>query len=178
MPSRDDIKTFWALEIDHAAVGLEPAGAEDACFCTPAGAEVFARLGCDGVHFVLLPGDERVFCVDPAMGEPGSYALPVAEDFRQFLSFVLFCGDANPISQIWWMGEGRFRAFLKEEAERSWEGMGDLLERKKAALTAIAAAFHLEPADPWGPVKALQGAFDPSALTFSPEYYEVLGLEP
>ena len=133
MPSRDDIKTFWALEIDPTAVGLEPAGAEDACFCTPAGAEVFARLGCDGVHFVLLPGDERVFCVDPAMGEPGSYALPVAEDFRQFLSFVLFCGDANPISQIWWMGEGRFRAFLKEEAERSWEGMGDLLERKKAA---------------------------------------------
>ena len=178
MPSRDDIKTFWDLEIDHTAVGLEPAGAEDACFCTPAGAEVFARLGCDGVHFVLLSEDERVFCVDPTMGEPGTYVLPVAEDFRQFLSYVLFCGDATPLSQIWWMEEERFRDFLREERERTWEGMEDFLARKQAALGILTGAFSLEPADPWGAVKALQAAFDPCVLTFSPEYYEVLGLEP
>ena len=98
--TRDDIKTFWTLEIDHSAIGLEQAGAEYAYFCTPAGAEVFACLGCDGVHFALLPGDEKIYCVDPAMGEPGTYVLPVAADFRQFLSYVLFCGDANPIAQI------------------------------------------------------------------------------
>lgn len=31
--------------------------------------------------------------------------------------------------------------------------------------------------DPYEPVKALQGAFDPGVLTFSDEYYDVLGLE-
>ena len=65
--TRDDLKIFQSLEVDHSAIGLEPAGAESACFCTPVGAEVFAGLGCDGVHFVLLPGDERVFCVEPSL---------------------------------------------------------------------------------------------------------------
>ena len=78
MPSREDIRKFFSLPLDPTAVGLEPAGPEYACFCTPAGAETFAGLGCDGVHFVLLPGDDGVYCVDPAMGEPGTYVLPVA----------------------------------------------------------------------------------------------------
>ena len=57
------------------------------------------------------------------------------------------------------------------------EGMEDFLAQKRAALGAVAAAFHLEPADPWKPVKALQAAFDPSGLVFSDTYYDVLGLE-
>ena len=178
MSTREDLKMFLSLPIDFGAIGLEPDSGETAYFCDPVGWEPVARLGCDGVHFILLPGDERVYCVDPAMGEPGTYVLPVAEDLRQFLSYVLFCQDANPISQIWWLTEPRFRSFLQEEREQSWEGMEDFLDQKRAALEGVAAAFHLEPADPWGPVKALQAAFDPSALTFSPEYYDVLGLEP
>ena len=176
--SREDLARFSALDIDFEAIGLmEPGVPQEPYFCDPVGGEPVGRVGCDGVHFILLPGDERVFCVDPAMGEPGSYVLPVAENFRQFLSFVLFCGDANPISQIWWMDEGRFRDFLKEESERSWEGMEDFLERKKAALAAIAAAFGIEPADPYGKVKALQASFDPACLRFSEEYYDTLGLD-
>ena len=177
--SREDLARFSALDIDFEAIGLmEPGVPQEPYFCDPVGGEPVGRVGCDGVHFILLPGDERVFCVDPAMGEPGSYVLPVAENFRQLLSFVLSCGDANPISQIWWMDEGRFRDFLKEESERSWEGMEDLLERKKAALAAITAAFGIEPADPYGKVKALQVGFDPDCLRFSGEYYDILGLEP
>ena len=76
------------------------------------------------------------------------------------------------------MDEGRFRVFLKEEAERSWEGMEDFLERKKAALAAIAAAFGIEPAGPCGKVKTLQAGFDPDCLRFSEDYYDILGLEP
>ena len=179
MSAREDLRRFSQLPIDFDAISLaEPGVPQEPYFCDPPEREHVGRTGCDGVHFILLPGDERVFCVDPAMGEPGSYVLPVAENFRQFLSFVLFCGDANPISQIWWMDEGRFRDFLKEESERSWEGMEDLLERKKAALAAIAAAFGIEPADPYGKVKALQVDFDPDCLRFSGESYDILGLEP
>ena len=136
--TREDLARFAALPIDFGAIGLlEPGVPQEPYFCDPVDGEPVGRLGCDGVHFILLPGDERLFCVDPAMGEPGHYVLPVAEDFRQFLSFVLFCGDANPISQIWWTEEEQFRDFLKEESERSWEGMEDVLEPKRAGGNMI-----------------------------------------
>lgn len=173
--TREDLSRFSALKIDFDSIGLmEPGAQQEPYFCTPAGAEYVGRIGCDGVHFILLPGDERVFCVDPAMGEPGTYVLPVAADFRAFLSYVLWCRDANPISQIWWMEEEQFRRFLREEAEagREWTPEG-----KERALDAIAQTFGLEPRDPYPEVKALQEAFDPSSLCFSDEYYDVLGLE-
>lgn len=178
MSTRADLARFSALELDFEAIGLtEPGRPQEPYFCTPVNAEPVARLGCDGVHFVLLPGDERVFCVEPSMGEPGSYVLPVAADFRDFLSYLIFCGDANPLSQLFWMDERRFRAFLAEEAAAQWPGSDEFFARKRAALDALAAAFGLEPADPFGPVKALQQNFDPAGLEFSDEYYDTLGLE-
>ena len=102
--TRDDLKRFRALDINFDSIGLLQSGAKDfGYFCTPVDAEFVGRIGCDGVHFILLPGDERVFCVDPSMGERGTYVLPVAGDFREFLSFILYCQDANPLSQIYWM---------------------------------------------------------------------------
>ena len=174
--TRDDLARFRALKIDFESVGLIQREENEPYFCTPVGAEYVGWIGCDGVHFVLLPGDERVFCVDPAMGEPGTYVLPVAKDFRAFLSYVLFCRDANPLSQIWWLTEERFRHLLAEDAGADWPGSGDFLARKEETLGALRAAFSLSPADPYGAVKALQAGFDPAVLTFSPEYYETLGL--
>ncbi len=181
--SRDDLARFRALDIDFGAIGLLQDGGEDfAYFCTPVDAEFLGRIGCDGVHFVLLPGDERVFCVDPAMGEIGSYVLPVGADFRDFLSYILFCRDANPLSQLWWMDEARFRELLRQDAEQSWPGCDmepdpAFLAQKDVALPAIAREFGLSPADPFEKIKALQAAFDPSILHFSEEYYHVLGLD-
>ncbi len=178
MSTRDDLKRLRALDADLSALGLEQRGPElTPYFCTPVGAEPVGDIGCDGVHFVLLPGDERVFCVDPSMGEIGTYVLPVGEDLRQFLSFVLYCRDANPISQIWWLTEERFRDLLREDAEASWPGCEAFFEKKDAALAAIASAFGLTPEDPFDKVKAMQAAFDPSVLKYSDEYYDVLGLE-
>ncbi len=178
MSTRSDLSRLRGLDIDFEAIGLLQDCANNfAYFCTPADAEYVGRIGADGVHFVLLSGDERVYCVDPGMGEPGKYVLPVGEDLRQFLSFVLFCRDANPISQIWWMGESHFREMLEEDANASWPGCEEFFAQKDAALDAIAAEFHLSPEDPFTKVKAMQAAFDPSGLNFSDEYYDILGLE-
>ena len=174
MSAREDLRRFRALDLDCSSIGLEQRS-DTPYFCTPTGAEYVGWIGCDGVHFVLLPGDERVFCVDPAMGEAGTYALPVGEDFREFLSFVLYCRDANPLSQIWWMEEPRFRQMLTEDAEQL--GDQEYEEKRKVVLDAIVHAFDLTPRDPWEKVKALQAALDPACLTFSDEYYEVLGLD-
>ena len=171
MATREDLKRFRALEIDFDAIGLmEPGVPQEPCFCDPVEREDVGRVGCDGVHFILLPGEEKVYCVDPAMGEPGTYVLPVAEDFRQFLSFVLFCGGANPVSQIWWLTRPRFEAMLEEERKTDWP-------ERDAALQAVAGAFAVGPADPYEQVRALQAAFDPSEVKFSEEYYDALGLE-
>lgn len=176
--TRDDLSAFRALDIDFESIGLLQDGAEDfAYFCTPVGAEYVGRIGCDGVHFVLLPGDEAVYCVDPGMGEPGTYVLPVGRDFLEFLSFLLFCRDASPLSQIYWLTEERFREFEAEDTAANWPGSEDFFARKDAACAAIGAAFGVAPADPYGKVRAMQAAFDPGVLKFSDEYYDLLGIE-
>ncbi len=175
--TREDFKTFAALPVAFETIGLEQCGAWEPCFCTPVGAELVGAIGCDGVHFVLLPGDERVFCVDPAMGEPGTYVQPVGEDFRSFLSYILFCRNANPLSQIWWMQEPQFRALLEEDAQAVWPGCEDFFAEQEQTLEMVAKAFALTPADPFGRVKAMQAAFDPDCLRFSDAYYDVLGIE-
>ena len=111
------------------------------------------------------------------MGEPDKYVLPVAEDLRQFLSFLLFCRDSNPIAQLWWMEEEQFRSLLEEDAAAHREGCKPFLARRNKALEVIARAFSLAPADPYAPVQAMQAAFDPGILCFSDEYYDVLGIE-
>ena len=177
--TRDDLKCFRALDIDFDSIGLLQDWADDfAYFCTPTDAEYVGRIGCDGVHFVLLPGDERVFCVDPAMGEEGKFVLPVGSDFREFLSFVLCCQDASPLSQIWWLTQERFQTFsLENAAARQEAGNADFFAKKDSALAQIAKKFSLTPAEPFEKIKALQTEFDPSGLNFSDEYYDVLGIE-
>lgn len=175
--TRDDLRAFHDLDIDFDSIGLEWGGEFAPYFCTPVGAEEVGSIGCDGVHFVLLPGDEAVYCVDPAMGEEGKYVLPVGRDLREFLSFLLYCRDANPLSQIWWMSEERFRDLLAEDSAASWPGSEAYFEKKDAALGKIAETFGIVPAEPYERVKALQTAFDPGVLQFSEEYYDTLGIE-
>ena len=176
--TRDDLRTFHELDIDFSSIGLEWGGEFIPYFCTPVDAEEVGSIGCDGVHFVLLAGDERVYCVDPSMGKVGTYVLPVASDLREFLSFVLCCHDANPLSQIYWLTEERFRIFADDEAEaRQDDDLAERFAAKDAALAAIAEAFNLTPVEPYEKVKSLQANFDPSVLKFSDEYYDVLGIE-
>lgn len=177
--TRDDLRRFRALDINFDSIGLLQSGAEDfAYFCTPTDAEFVGRIGCDGVHFILLPGDERVFCVDPSMGERGTYVLPVASDFREFLSFVLYCQDANPLSQIFWMDRKQYEELAAEDAAaRGNEYMAKFFAEKDKALSVIVKEFDLTPVDPFKKVKAMQKNFDPAILNFSEEYYDAVGYE-
>ena len=66
------MKRFRALDINFDSIGLLQSGADDfAYFCTPVDAEFVGRIGCDGVHFILLPEDERVFCEWNFRGDAG-----------------------------------------------------------------------------------------------------------
>lgn len=174
--TRDDLRRFRELDIDCSAIGLLQDGGEFAYFCTPVDAEFVGRVGCDGIHFVLLPGDERVFCVDPSMEYSDETVLLVGETFREFLSFVLYCRGADRLSQLHWMEREQFQESLREDFRWLQEDRGRQ-EKNAAALDAIAQAFDLTPADPFERVRALQSGFDPSVLRFSDAYYDTLGLE-
>lgn len=176
--TRDDLKRFRELDINFDSIGLMEDSDPARYFCDPVDLEPVGRIGCDGVHFILLPGDERVFCVDPSMGERGTYVLPVASDFREFLSFVLYCQDANPLSQIYWMDRKQYQELAAEDAAaRESEYQAKFFEEKDKALAAIVKEFGLTPVDPFKKVKAMQKKFDPAILNFSEEYYDVVGYE-
>lgn len=176
--TRDDLKRFRALDINFDSIGLMEDSDPTRYFCDPVDLEPVGRIGCDGVHFILLPGDERVFCVDPSMGERGTYVLPVASDFREFLSFVLYCQDANPLSQIYWMDRKQYDELAAEDAAaRENQYQAKFFEEKDKALAAIVKEFGLIPVDPFKKVKAMQKKFDPAVLNFSEEYYDVVDYE-
>lgn len=175
MSAREDVKTFLALPMDFSAIELEPCPDAEPYFCAPAGAEIIGWL--NSTHFILLPEDETVYCVEPELGEEGTFVLPVGRDFREFLSYLLYCKCTSPISQIFTLDEPGFRRLLQENAQNTWPGCEETFRSRDRALTLLAETFGIQPQDPYAAVRAMQAAFDPSALVFSDEYYDVLGLE-
>ena len=133
MSTREDMKRFYGMDLDFGTLGLQKPDRDMVYFCTPEGAEPAGSLGVDGIHFVLLPGDERVFCVDPSMMSP-AYVLPVAEDFRTFLSYLLSCKDANVLSQISWMSREQYQTGFR--LPESWWSLLQLMGLKGISGTA------------------------------------------
>ena len=178
MSTRKDIQTFLSLPLDFSLLELEPETGADPVryFCTPENAE-FIGWGSSGTHFVLLPGDETVYCVEPELAGEGTFVLPVGADFREFLSHLLYCKGTSPLAQIFLLDEARFRKLLRDNGANTWPGCAEDLRRLDVSLALLAETFGLQPQDPFDRVKALQAAFDPSVLEFSDEYYDTLGLE-
>lgn len=178
MSTRKDIQAFFSLPLDFSLLELEPEAGADPVryFCTPENAELIG-WGSSGTHFVLLPGDEAVYCVEPELAGEGTFVLPVGADFREFLSHLLYCKGTSPLAQIFLLDEARFRKLLQDNGANTWPGCAEDLRRLDVSLALLAETFGLQPQDPFDRVKALQAAFDPSALEFSDEYYDTLGLE-
>lgn len=178
MSTREDVKTFFGLPLDFSMLELEPETGADPVryFCTPENAEIIGWGSC-GTHFVLLPGDEAVYCVDPEMAEEGTFVLPVGADFREFLSHLLYCKCTSPLAQIFMLDATRFRKLLEDNDANTWPGCEEDFKSRDASLDLLAETFHIRSRDPFQRVKELQTGFDPSVLNFSDAYYDTLGLE-
>ena len=111
---------FRSLDFPKDTIGLEWSGEDVAYFCTPVGAEIIGWLGVDGIHFCFIPSinSDMIFVVSP-MPCGDHYVEPVAYNFQDFLSLVLFCKSANLIEQISWMNERQFLELLKSENKLS-----------------------------------------------------------
>ena len=178
MSTREDVKTFFGLPLDFSMLELEPETDADLVryFCTPENAEIVGWGSC-GTHFVLLPGDEAVYCVEPELAEEGTFVLPVGADFREFVSHLLYCKCTSPLAQIFMLDATRFRKLLEDNDANTWPGCEEDFKSRDASLDLLAETFHIRSRDPFQRVKELQTGFDPSVLNFSDAYYDTLGLE-
>lgn len=178
MSTREDVKTFFGLPLDFSMLELEPETDADPVryFCTPENAEIIGWGSC-GTHFVLLPGDEAVYCVEPELAEEGTFVLPVGADFREFLSHLFYCKCTSPLAQIFMLDATRFRKLLEDNDANTWPGCEEDFKSRDASLDLLAETFHIRSRDPFQRVKELQTGFDPSVLNFSDAYYDTLGLE-
>lgn len=178
MSTREDVKTFFGLPLDFSMLELEPETGADPVryFCTPENAEIIGWGSC-GTHFVLLPGDEAVYCVEPELAEEGTFVLPVGADFREFVSHLLYCKCTSPLAQIFMLDATRFRKLLEDNDANTWPGCEEDFKSRDASLNLLAETFHIRSRDPFQRVKELQTGFDPSVLNFSDAYYDTLGLE-
>jgi hypothetical protein len=172
MISNNLFHCFRSLTFSKDAIGLEWNDSDVTYFCTPVGAEVIGWVGVDGIHFCFIPSvsSDMVFAVSPMpCGEHN--VEPIARDFQEFLSLVLFCKGASPLEQISWMSEWQFLELLKSEEESDWAERDAALNilRTELRIGAKPNAYHH--------VKSLQAEFDYETIPFSKEYYDTLGIE-
>ncbi|MCR6546483.1 hypothetical protein [Dehalobacterium formicoaceticum] len=172
MINNDLFHRFRSLSFLKDAIGLGWNDSDVAYFCTSVGTEVIGWLGVEGIHFCFIPSisSDMVFAVSPMpCGE--HYIEPIARNFQEFLSLVLFCKGASPLEQICWIGERQFSELLKSEEENGWPA-------QDAALNTLCTEFGIEAhSNAYQYVKSLQADFDYSTIPYSKEYYDTLGIE-
>ncbi len=190
------LQTLQMLTLDRDAVGLLPAADDDAYFCTPVGARMIGRVGVDGIHFCDVPqsGRDTVFAVSPMGDAP--YVCAVSDDLEDFLREVYTCGSASAVEQLTWMEPQQAADFLRNDHILQSSDDPEALQQanlyfgmdadapvdetfraqQRQALETLRAAFSLTPiSDIYDHVKAVQRSFDIKTLTFSQEYYDLLG---
>lgn len=169
----DLYKQFFSLEIDQDALGLIKARESIPYFCTPIGSKVFAHLGVDGIHFCTIPSldSSMVFVVSPIPCSD-QHVLPVAHNFKDFLSLVLACNGASLLEQISSIDEELFLSLQITESSA-------ITLEQEQALTALKETFNIQSLkDPYTYVKDIQTHFDYESIPFSDEYYDVTGKTP
>ncbi len=144
-------------------------------FCTPKDAEILGGPDEDGVHFVLIPGDKRVFCVEP-LAEDSRYVMPVAASLQDFISYLTYTGYSLPVARLRGLTLDAFRAMVEEE-NRIWPGSDVYFEKRRKAVRILTSAYGVCPTDPYVPVHTLQEKFRPDEIRYSEDYEKVLFLE-
>ncbi|MCQ2431684.1 MAG: sodium ion-translocating decarboxylase subunit beta [Clostridia bacterium] len=155
---------FRRMRIRHGDIGLEQRKNEATYFCTPRGAEILGWAGVDGIHYCRIPEfGEMIFAVSP-MNTP-ECVRPIAKNFRDLLCLLLTCGDmAVPEQCPGWERE-QYDAFLRDYP---------ITEAQRSVLDKLRTKFALQPIeDVYGYVKALQAEFDPGAIPYTEDYYDI-----
>ena len=124
---------FKSLPIDHSAIGLEQSDTDVTYYCTPKDAHIIGWAGVDGIHYCTIPEfGEMIFAVSPM--NFGDCVHPIARNFEDLLSLLLFCADMAVWEQCYAWDEEQFKAFLID---------CPMTEKQKAVLNVIREEFKL-----------------------------------
>lgn len=161
--NQPEYRRFIESGVDTRPLGLELCGmkADERYFCTPKKADVFGRIGVDGIHFCFVRGyGDMVFCVCP-MDAPPRFVRPVARDFADFLRLLAACGGTSVIESAWRYDAERFQGEC--EVERSGGDTEKAIEslREKLGVTPME--------DPYGYIRGVQTDFDFAAFDIPDE---------
>ena len=110
---------------------------------------------------------EKVFCISPMNGAEDAIHA-VANNFSDFLSLLMACGDTAAIEQAWQWDKSSFEKFLAEYPPT---------DEAKSAFAQLEQKLGIVPmAEPYDYMMNLQKDFDYSKLKFTEEYYDILGI--
>ena len=163
------LEQYLRSDLDLSVLGLSRGSEEGGYFCTPLGARVIGWAGVDGIHYCTIEGQgETIFAVSPM--NFGDYIHPIAESFDVLLRMLLSCHSMDALEQCYAWAKDQFDAFLID-----YPATAEIQEKQNQ----IREIFQLEPMeDVFGYIKQFQNNYDLSAIRYSEEYYETLGIEP
>lgn len=164
---------FENIVADLSPIGLIRNKNYGGYLCTPLNAVVFANIGCDGIHFCILPDEKDlplenspVYVISPMM--PDHYVESVADNFLDFLSLVVSVKDATVLECISYTEREGFLELIQSISH-------DDPEIKKA-VEVVTNIFHVrEISDVYSYVKQVQAKTDLSGIQFSKEYHDLIG---
>jgi len=162
---------FSNIETDLAPIGLIRDQNFSIYFCTPENAVVFANIGCDGIHFCVIPEENDltldhspVYVVSPMM--PDHYVEAVADTFDDFISLVVSVKDAGALECISHVEPEVFMNHISDIPQGSSE--------VESAVAALSRAFPVRIIDDiYGYVRQTQAKTDLAKIRFSEEYYDL-----
>ncbi len=114
------------LNLSELMLDMTPYTSEYNYNCTPLGALPFASMGCDGVHYCIIPqeGDETlenspIYSISPMDFSDGTI-LWTAKNFTDFISITAILKDAWALPALVYMQEDEFVDYL-EDIELEYE---------------------------------------------------------
>lgn len=173
MENNITVKDFCNLFPSTDYFGFFQRTDNDGYDCTPVGAEIFGWTGVDGTHLCFIPSLDKdmVFVVSPM--NFGNCVYPIARNFRDFLSLILFCGSICPMEPP--VVPLEFPMLKKWEfIKRVAEEKQDLPPAYKKDLETLRITFRLTPQiRAYEYLVKLQSEFDYSAIPYSKEYNDL-----
>lgn len=145
----------------------------DRYFCTPVNAEIIGWTGVDGIHicFISAVDPDMVFVVNPE--NSNSYVYPIAQNFEDFLSLLLFLGEFSPMEQpICYVKNPEFHQSKQTFLEFTSKGKAEMSKEHKRELEMLQDQFQLNPkVNAYNYLYDLQQTFNYSLIPFTDDFF-------
>jgi len=128
----------------------------------------------NGIHYCFIEGfGDMVFCVNPETC-CDYFVYPIARNFCDFLGLILATGGTNTLQQIIWWDKKMFDDFVNCPEEQEYKARPEV----KSVLDTIRKGMDVALIDtPFEYIKDLQSKFPCEQISFTNEYYDILGIE-